>query len=161
MLPGSPALGFPFPLVVTPAVVVPAPMPTRTPPTYAPGAILRDYLATPDGKDIDFGYPTGAVWAADEVAIAQQIRMRLSIQTGEIDSDLGMGVDWEQLVFGVGKTNTQILAAVRPVIQSVPGVKAVQSISSRVIGGAVVIDFVVTTDRNGIAAGQVSVVGGA
>ena len=157
-------LWHPFPLLqdtpVAPPVPTPAPSRLKPTPVYASGAIMRDYLANATGDDVDFGYLGGAVWAADETAIAQQIQTRLTIFQGEAIYDLALGVPYNTQVFGVNRTQGQILGAFRTQILAVPGVREIVSLSADVQGSLVVIRFAVTTNRGAIAAGQTTVNGG-
>lgn len=162
-----PAIPF-VPLVsVTFAAATPAPLiaipptPARTVPVYGQGAIFRDVYATPAGNDIDLSFPAGAALVADVDAIAQQTNIRLSIQTGTVPYDLDIGVDYASQIFGVGNPQARWQVAIRRAILSVPGIRAVTSLTSERVGDTAVINWTATTIQAGIASGQIVVNGGA
>ena len=158
----------PFPLVgpwigggsPTPVVVLTPIAPAFVPPVvYRQGAIFRDLLATADGLDVDLQRPD-AVYAADNVAIAQQATILLGTFQGDRPDDATLGVNYAA-IFSLLATNATRTAEFRRVITSVPGILAVTRLSVTTTGNVCDVSWAATTYLGGITAGQTTVNGGA
>lgn len=129
------------------------------PPVYRPGAIMRDFAVGPDGKwDLS---RNNAIWAADEIAIAQQIGLRLQIQKGERFDDQELGVDYADSILGIGHTKGQLTAPFRDAILTVPGVASLRRLAvTRQNDGTLLVDWIATANNGALVSGQTIANGG-
>ena len=155
----------PFPMFASPPAPTPVVVLTPTAPAfvapivYRQGAIMRDYLATEDRLDIDLTRPD-AVYASDNVAIAQQVTILLGTFKGDRPDDATLGVDYAA-IFSLQATNATRTSEFRRAIASVPGILAITRLSVTTNGGVCEVSWAATTYLGGITAGQTTVNGGA